>query len=464
MTLETSYISDDQYLESFERNEFENGKDQETLAYLLKRKDNWQFSALTNFRINEFQTETEHLPDLRFNLLGEPLGDYVTLYSDSRAGVVRFRPDDRRFINGQNRRDNTGETGSVLRGDTREELRFLLPDLGPVKLSPFLTGRATAWDDTPDKEGGGGRGRVFGAYGLRGNAVFSRVFDEVESALLDLHRLRHVVKADFVAWNAHANRSPNDVTPFDSGVEDIDDFGGLSLGLRQRLQTKRGEPGRRRSVDWITFDLEAGFFNDATRSERIHGDLDLLNNEKRFRRFVEVLNNIRRTNRTHGDFISARPEDSISSSFIAANFQYRISDSTVVVYDGVYDVDRNQMGTSSVSIAVEREPRLAYFAGWRFINDTDDNLFTFGANYKLNEKHTLAFREIYDIDEGRNFSSQVIYVRRWPRWYTALTFDVDRTLDDVGINLSIWPEGAPKAGLGSKRFTGLTDSVGLQLR
>ena len=464
LTLETSYISDDQYLESYERNEFENGKDQETLLYLLKRQDNWQFSALTNWRINEFQTETEHLPDLRFSLIGEPLGQWATLYSDNRAGIVRYRPDERRYVNGQPRGDNTGGTGAVFRGDTRQEIQFPLPDLGPVKLTPFITGRATGWDDSPDSQGGGSEARVYGAYGIRGNAIFSRVFDDVESALFDLHRLRHIIKADFTAFNAHTNVAPDEITPFDPGIEDIDDFGGVVLGLRQRLQTKRGEPGNRRTVDWITLDVEAGFFNDASSSHAVPAVLDPLNHENRFERFAAAFENRQRTNRTHGDFIAARPEDSISSSFIAANFQYRISDSTVLVYDGVFDVNRGNLGTSGLSIAVEREPRLAYFAGWRFINDTDNSLFTFGANYKLTEKHTVAFREIYDLNEGRNFSSQFIYIRRWPRWYTALTFDIDRSLDDVGINLSIWPEGAPKAGIGSKRFTGLTDSVGLQLR
>lgn len=464
LSLETSYVSDDQYLESFERNEFENGKDQETLLYLLKRKDNWQFSALANWRINEFQTQTEHLPDLRFGLIGEPLGERATLYSDNRAGIVRFRPDERRLFNGQTRTDNTGATRAVFRGDSRQEIQFPLPDLGPLKLTPFITGRATGWDDSPSIEGGGSVGRVYGAYGIRGNAIFSRVFDDVESALFDLHRLRHVVKADFTAWNAHTNVAPSEMTPFDPGVEDIDDFGGLALGLRQRLQTKRGEPGNRRTVDWITLDVEAGFFNDTSRSLPVQVELDPLNHEKRHERFAAAFENARHTNRTHGDFISARPEDSIPSSFIAANLQYQLSDSTVIVYDGVFDVNRGNLGTSGLSIAVEREPRLAYFAGWRYVHDTDNSLFTFGTNYKLTEKHTVAFREIYDLNEGRNFSSQFIYVRKWPRWYTAVTFDIDRALEDVGINLSIWPEGAPNAGLGSKRFTGLTDSVGLQLR
>lgn len=436
LTLETAYLSDDNFLESYERNEFENAKDQENVLYLLKRQDNWQFSSLLNYRANEFLTQTERLPDTRLTLIGEPLGDVATFYSDNRLGLVRYRPDERlRFSKSDSGSfGNLGRTGSVVRGDTRQEVQFLLPDLGPVKLTPFFMARGTAWDDSPASEGGGGEQRGMVGYGIHGNVIATRVYDNVESELFDLHRLRHVVKFDATAWNAHTNFDPMELTPFDSGVEDIDDFGGVTMGLRQRLQTKRGGPGRWRTVDWITLDVEAGFFHDAQKGED-----------------------------THGDFIFARPEDSISSSFIAGNFQYRLSDSTVFVYDGVYDVNRGNVGTSNVSLAVEREPRLAYYLGWRYIHDTDNSLLAFGANYKLSEKHTLAFRELYDIQEGRNFSTQVIYIRKWPRWYTAIEFDIDRSLEDVGINLSVWPEGAPRLGLGSKRFTGLTDSVGLNL-
>jgi hypothetical protein len=300
-------------------------------------------------------------------------------------------------------------------------------------------GRGTAWDDSnragDRRRDGGGIGRWFGAYGVHGNMIFSKVDDSIESQLFDLHRMRHVIKTDLHAWNAHSNRAPHQLTPFDAGVEDIDDFGGVVMGLRQRFQTQRGGPGRWRSVDWITFDLEAGFFNDAQQGEQ-----------------------------THGDYIFSRPEDSISSNFLAMDFQYRISDTTVLVYDGVYDWNRGNVGTSNVSLAVEREPRLAYFLGWRFIHDTDNSLIGFGANYQLNRKHTVAVREYYDIERGKNFSTELIYVRRWPRWYTAVALDVDRSLDDIGINFTIWPEGAPRLGVGSKRYTGLADSVGIKLR
>lgn len=470
LSLETSYISDDQYLESFERAEFENGKDQETLTYLVKRQDNWQFSNLANWRINEFATtsnpmnqgQTEHLPDTMFSLIGEPLGDFATLYSESRAGVVRYRGDNRRYFNGENRRDNTGSTGSVVRGDTREELAFPVPDLGPMKLTPYVMGRVSGYDDGPsgwdEDNTSGGFTRVLGAYGLRGNMMLSKVDGSIESDMLDLHRLRHIIKPDFGVWNAHTNRHPYEMTPFDPGVEDIDGFYGGTMGLRQKFQTQRGGPGKWRTVDWIIFDVEAGFFGNNEKNQVVNNTAWGKNGP------VYAYDPPMKTNRSHGDYIFSRPEESISSSFLATNFQYRISDSTVFVQDNLYDFDRGNMGTSNATFAVERDPRLSYFLGWRYIHDTQSNLIAFGGNYKLSEKHTVAIRELYDIDVGRNYSTEFIYVKRWPRWHTAVAFDVDKALDDVGINFSVWPEGSPRLGLGSKRYTGLAESVGMQLR
>jgi len=437
LTFEGSYLSDDQYLEWYDRNEYENGKEQETLVSMLKRQDNWEFYSILKYRINEFLTQTERLPDTRFAIVGEPLSPFATAYHDSRVGVVRYRPDERRFFNGQYRLDNTGATGSVLRADTREEVEFPLPDewFGPVKITPYLMARGTAWDDSPNihNHDRGGIQRAFGEYGVRSSVMAEKTDTNIESEAFDLHQLRHIIKGDVTAWNSHTNERPPSLTPFTPGVETIDDFGGVLLGLRQRLQTKRGGAGKWRTVDWITMDLEAGFFNNKTPGVR-----------------------------THGDVVSQRPEDSLSSNFIAGNLQYRLSDTTVVVYDGVYDIDRGNMGTSNISLAVERDPRLSYFVGWRYIHDTDNNLLGLGTNYKLNEKHSLAIREYYDIDAQRNLTTEVTYIRKWPRWYTAISFDTDRALDQVGVNLSIWPEGAPNLALGSKRYTGLANSVGIR--
>lgn len=436
LTLETSYISDNQYLEAYERNEFENGKAQESVAYLLKRQRNWQFSLLSNVTMNDFVTLTEHYPEARFSLIGEPLGEYATFYHDSRMGVTRYNLDN--DAKTDLRPPNERGSGTIFRGDSREELTVRLPDLGPLKLTPFVSGRGSAWDDTPDdsyiwRGSNGGQGRLFGTYGLRGNMYLQRTYEDIESRLLDLHRLRHILKPEFAVWNAHTNVNSNELFPLDPDVEGIDDFGGGMVGLRQRWQTQRGGPGRWRTVDWIVLDVKAAFFS-----------------------------NSRPRDNTHGNYVSQRPEDSISSNYLSADFLYRISDTTAVIYDGVYDFNRGNAGVSNVSLAFERLPRLSTFVGWRYIHDTGNNLVGFGGNYKLSEKHTLGLREYYDIDLGRNGETQLIYVRRWPRWYTAVSIEWDRALNDFSVSMSIWPEGTSNVALGSKRYTSLGDSVGLR--
>jgi hypothetical protein len=46
-----------------------------------------------------------------------------------------------------------------------------------------------------------------------------------------------------------------------------------------------------------------------------------------------------------------------------------------------------------------------------------------------------------------------------PRWYSAVSFELDEAEDDFGISFSLWPEGLPQAALGSRRFTGLANTT-----
>ena len=40
--------------------------------------------------------------------------------------------------------------------------------------------------------------------------------------------------------------------------------------------------------------------------------------------------------------------------------------------------------------------------------------------------------------------------------------DLNEADDDFGVSLSAWPEGLPRATLGSRRFTGLAESTGIR--
>lgn len=429
LTLEGSYISDRGFLEEYFDREFEEGKEQETLLYLKKQKNTWAFTLLAQWRILDWLTQTEHLPEAAFRVIAEPVADVGSFYSENRVGAVRYRPGDREVLEYIFIRPREDASETVLRADTRQELGVPLT-LGPVKLVPFGSLRGSIWDDAPES---GGTDRGFGVGGLRGSMYLSRVFPGIHSKLLDVDGIRHIIKPDLVVWGAASSTDKTELYPFTPNVEDIDDASGLSVGVRQRWQTRRGGPGRKRTVDVVTLDVEAGLFANGPDDES-----------------------------TNGFASYSRPENSIARNYVNAAVNWRINDSTAVLSEANIDLDDGQLDIYNLSLAAERSPRLSYVVGYRFIEEIDSSLFGFGANYRISEKHTVVFRESFDLDRGKTEEFTIGFLRKFPRWHVALTFDLNEADDYYGVSLSAWPEGLPRAGLGSRRFTGLAESTGIR--
>ena len=96
MTTGFSYISDENFLESFYRNEFHSGVAQETYIYLKRIEDNWGVSILGKARINDFADKLEEMPSVKYQVVGGSLfDDKFTLYSDSEVSRLRQRIGDK---------------------------------------------------------------------------------------------------------------------------------------------------------------------------------------------------------------------------------------------------------------------------------------------------------------------------------------------------------------------------------
>ncbi len=425
LSLEVSYLSNDGFLEEFFEREFDNDKEQETLLYLKKQRENWAFTVTMQGRILDFETQTERLPDLAYYRVGEPLGDGVNWYSEWHSGLVRFRPGSQSFRDFL-REGQLAGSGTVLRMDSRQEITFPL-DAGPVRLVPFLVLRNTSWDDSPRQ---GGLQRIYGAAGVRGNLYLSHLDRDIKSSMFDLDGIRHIVKLDVSAWASEANHTRDELFPFDETVEGINDADGVLLAVRQRWQTKRGQGETRRTVDVLTMDVEAGFFNDSDNKDQTNGYIPL-----------------------------ARPEESITRNFVNSSIIWRMNDRTALVSEMNYDVNDGEMDVLNVSYVVDRSPRLSYLLGYRLIEETGSELMAIDVNYRFSEKHLLALRERFDLERGQSLDFTVALVRKFPRWFGAVSFQLDEAEDDFGVSFSLWPEGLPKAALGSRRFTGLATST-----
>jgi hypothetical protein len=430
LTLEFAYASDPGFLEEYEKEEWFEGKDQETVFYLKRAREVDAITFLANWRTLDFITMTEHLPEVVYRRIGDTFASPFVLYHESRIGDVRFQPDDRYLID-EERYDNLSGTDVTVRGDLRQEAELPLK-LGALNVVPFGSVRGTYWDGQPLLTGSQWRG--LGVIGARGGIPFTRTYDGAESDLLDIHRIRHIIRPEVAAWWGQSNLDSVDLTPFDYGVDTIDGFYGAKAGVRQTWQTRRGAGDKQRTVDLLALNVEAGFFGDTDGRE----------------------------DASDGWVSPYRPENSRTRNYLATDVTYRISDSTSLLYDFNLDLNDGTFDQQNVSFTVERSPRLAYVLGWRSANDIDLNVVGGGFNYKAGEKHIWTVRDWYDIDRGQNGALLIGYVRRLPRWFVAVTVEVDQVFDDTSVLLSIWPEGVPEWTLGSRQFTFLGTSTGIK--
>lgn len=433
LNLELSYISDRHFLEEYFEDEWEEDKEQETVIYLKKLFGDIAFSILGKWRINDFLTQTEKLPDIAIDVLGRPLFDSrIIWYSENHIGAVRRRIDkgfptelpyyDQSIWWLLQPTNYVTDSQVVFRTDMREE--FQIPfDIGPLRVVPFAVIRASIWDDSIE---GGGLTRLFAMYGLSASMYQWKVYNNVKSRLLDLNMLRHIMKEDITIWASHTNQPSWKLYAFDPGIETIDEIDGVSVGWRHRFQTKRMSSVGWKSVDWLTVDLEAGFFNDKTEYAG--------------------------QNRTRGTTIFYRPELSVASNYISAKVDFQISSTSLLSYEAIVDTDDGRMGRSYFGLQVSRIPQLIWSIGHEYIGLTESNLFTFTATYKLNKKYIFLVNEEFDIDRGENADLEVGFVRKMPGWYIAITAGFDETAGVDSVNFAIWPAGIPEWTLGLKRY------------
>ncbi|MCK4850781.1 MAG: hypothetical protein KAT11_05485, partial [Phycisphaerae bacterium] len=300
------------------------------------------------------------------------------------------------------------------------------------------------WDDSPM---GGGEGRYYVAAGMRAGTQFWRVYDKAESRILDLHQLRHIIQPQVHVFSSATNQDHGklgvELWPFDQEVEGLHDFSAVSVALLQTLQTKRGRADARRSVDWLNLDVRATFFN---RHDPLFAATD-------FSDSAWPTNMARAVPR--GRWFDYRPENSIPRDNVQADLSLRLSDTTLVFADATYGMMPRGMDRVNVGLAVTRSPRLSYFVADRYDSGLDMQVFTAGATYKINEKYTLSGAHQLDFDNGQGLATSISLVRKFPRWYMAVTVDIDRGRDNSAITVSVWPEGAPEVKVGARAVGGV---------
>ena len=386
---ELSYISDEGFLPEYYEGEFKSGKEQESLFYLKRAVENRALTLLARGRLNDFQDQTEYLPQLGYNLIYEPvvdIGDFTTLYFDADYEAAYVR---RRY---PHRLDIADDETIRVDLDNKITTPFFA---GPLKIAPFAGLRYTSYGD--------GRvidrpiHRVGELYGVSLTTELSRTFADVAGGPLDLFGLRHIIHPEIVYENVqHVSRDVADFEQFDS-VDAFTEDERVRFGVRNRLQTIWEIDGEPEVVDVVDLDLEWTYFPSAERDN-------------------------------FGDHVGNLDVD----------FLFRPSRELTIVNDFEYSFLLDTFEVFNVAAAYAPSLDFQVAAGYRRYVDVNDAVFI-QTNWRMSERWEFGAFSSYDFVEG-SFQDQRLIVRRIGHdWVVSFEISYDQGLDDLGFGVSFQP-------------------------
>jgi len=461
LQLEASYISDPTFLEQYFQREFDADKEHETSVYLKKQGETDALTFLGKFNLMDFtatadqednQFTTEKKPELKYWRIGDSFADMFTYYSESSASnlhtdITDFTPQalglTPSFLGLPSKvvppnvtfrdyyKSQGYNTGDVLRGDTRQEIDMPL-QVGDAKVTPYISGRFTAWNNSfPDNGDGGDTTRLWGTAGVRSSMQFWHVYDAAQSRFFDVNRIRHIIEPQFIVFASGSNQDRSNLQLFDRDVEGITKASGTQLSLNQTWQTKRrldngaGQP-QWRDVDWITLNVSWNEFWNRDRSS-----------------FLYPWDPLR------GYLFASRPDLSLVQNSINTDATWRVGEHMRLLGNADFSLDSHRFEQAAAGLAVDQSPSLTYFLGNRYVNVLGTDEWTAAMDYQLTQKYRLITSESYDFDQGRNILSSVTILRKFPRLNTALTITYDANNADTSFSFTAWPEGYPNTGFGN---------------
>ncbi len=336
----------------------------------------------------DYGLTTPSLADAAFGTLpGESLGDVFRAAGLDESAITRF--------------------------DTRHELVGSL-SLGPVRVTPFLVGRVTAYDTafedfSPDEDD---KVRLWGAGGVTFSTAVQRQYNGVESRALDLHRLRHVIEPSLTLWTADTNVRSDDLPTFDDDVENLLAGTSVRAAVDQTWQTKRGGAGRWRDVD--VFKLRTEYVWSSDRA----GDSPIPR------------------------WYAARPELSNPGEYLGASGVWQPTEVLAVAGEMIYDLEESHFARTSGGFLIEHRPGFRSTLELRRVEALDTTYLTAGVNYRLTEKYAINTAATYNFDVDDFQTLTTLLQRRFQVGTLGVSLVYDNVMGETSIGVVFQPGGS----------------------
>ena len=472
-----AYISDETFVSAWREQAFDQRREYETSAELLQTSENTSLSLYAKHDLNDFISNSyllasrgytvDKLPEFSYSRYGDEPLEGITWTQQWSAASMALRPTTGTpallgvpvgawggAIGADDPIDaayaSAGYSdGTVARFDTRQEISVPLAN-EYANLTPFISGEATGYiGDALDAYTPGVQDLRFqGGGGVRGSMRFVRIDDSVQSRLLDLNRMRHIVEPYGTLWAGWDSNDPGELPIYDQAIEGSTAGTAANIGVRQTLQTQRGGAGAWQSVDWLKLDL--GLVVNDKSDDFTPEPVDPLN----------PFSSLRWAQSPIPAFYSFRPELSQWGSHAYGASTWQISDALTLGGTMNYLFDDREFVTedgavlpnlarASLGIEMRHNPVTSTYIEYRYLAPTQTELLQAGVLYQVGKRYLLSLSPQYDLAAGEFRAVSGALTRTFPDFdmNAEAGYDLveDRTF--VGLSLSI-PAGArSNAGL-----------------
>jgi hypothetical protein len=185
------------------------------------------------------------------------------------------------------------------------------------------------------------------------------------------------------------------------------------MGMRHRLQTKRGPFEAPRIIDWLTFDANATLFPDDERDN-----------------FGEPF------------------------GMLDYDLRWHLGDRFSILSDGAAETFGDGLRTASLGVLLNRPATGNAYLGVRsFGGLIDSNVINSTLNYRMTSKWIGSAGASFEIGGSGNNSQTIGFTRIGESLNVGLTANYDQSKDNIGFGLLVEPRILPKSQL--TRRTGI---------
>jgi LPS-assembly protein len=419
-----SQQSDPMLLRDFFEGEYRENSQPKSFIEGSKYWDNWSLDIMAQPQLNEFLQTVERLPDIRLSGIRQQIGETPLFYeSETSAGYFRF-----------NQGIPRGTNYAAIRGDSFHQILWPQTYFGWLNVAPRVGGRVTHYGET---EGHGStfdeRERFVFNTGMETSLKASRVWRGARNEFFDVNELRHIVEPSLnYVFVPDPTLDPNQLPQFDreipslrllpidypdyNAIDSVDSQNVLRLGLRNKLQTKRGtEPQHVQNV--VNWGIMGDWRLDPRQGQSTFSDV-----------FSDI---------------DVRPR---SWMHLGSQTQYRVESGQ---WQGVY----HTLTITPGEVWSWRVGHRYFRGGPEFGPESDNNTVFHTFYYKFNENWAGRISHHFEARDGTLEEQYYTLYRDFRSWTGALTFRVreDRWLDETefAVAFTFQFKAFPRFGVGS---------------